>query len=268
MANEEDSAITFETFRKFQRKEKKNEKLQELPEDFFKTCVEWINTKQKRFDETNDTALLKEIENVKSIVSDIFERRRKKILLLALHSVRSKKVSKNLLPEEEEFFESTVKNLRGLEENLLEKVLEGEKPTGSPMEEETEGKTGEEGDEKNDEDAKDDEEKTEEREDEETAEDSEKTQEEDQDRKAGDEDVETRSLGLSDSEDAMETEDDDMDVGSGDGQKLIRLTEEVERFMATDDNEYGPLEEGDIVSLPNEVADLLIEKDKAKQSDI
>jgi len=241
MSEEEDSAITFETFRKFQRKEKKNEKLQELPDDFFGTCVQWINRKEEKFEEKRDSALIREIENVKSIVRDIFERRRRKILLLALHSVRSKKVSKNLLPEEKEFFESTVKNLRQLEENLLERVLKGEEPETSEEEtEETEEEVEtEEGEEKVEEEVK-------------GSREEEKGEEEDKG------EVKTRKIG----------EEKQMEVETSQGQKLVRITDGVDRFVATDDNEYGPLEEGDIVTLPNDVAELLIDKEKAKESDI
>ena len=241
MSEEEDSAITFETFRKFQRKEKKNEKLQELPDDFFGTCVQWINRKEEKFEEKRDSALIREIENVKSIVRDIFERRRRKILLLALHSVRSKKVSKNLLPEEKEFFESTVKNLRQLEENLLERVLKGEEPETSEKEtEKTEEEVEtEEGEEKVEEEDK-------------GSREEEKGEEEDKG------EVKTRKIG----------EEKQMEVETSEGQKLVRITDSVDRFVATDDNEYGPLEEGDIVTLPNDVAKLLIDKEKAKESDI
>ncbi len=227
MAEEENGAITFETFRKFQRKEKKNEKLQELPENFFKTCVDWINRKQKRFDETGDSTVLREIENVKNIVSDIFERRRKKILLLALHSVRSKRVSKNLLPEEKRFFEKTVENLRELQRNLLEKVLEGKKIDEKEKEKCVKEEEGKEGDE----------------------EEGEEKKEEPR--------VETRSLGS-----------EEIDVKSDKGKKLLRITEDVERFVATDNNNYGPLEEGDLVTLPEDVAELLLKKNKAKESEV
>ncbi|MFP4116471.1 MAG: hypothetical protein ACLFQ8_01880 [Candidatus Aenigmatarchaeota archaeon] len=272
MADEEDSAITFETFRKFQRKEKKNEKLQELPDDFFRTCVQWINRKEEKFEESRDSALMREIENVKSIVKDIFERRRKKILILALHSVRSKKVSKNLLPEEEEFFERTVKNLRQLEENLLERVLKGEEPKEATEEEESKeevnkderSEKSEEVEEERDAENKGSEEVEEkegqsEREEEVTeVEQKEGPGEPEEETAEEGEKVKTRKLG----------EEEQMEVETSEGQKLLRITDQVERFVATDENEYGPLEEGDIVTLPEDVAKLLIEKDKAKESKV
>ncbi len=241
--DEEDSAITFETFRKFQRKEKKNEKLQELPEDFFQTCVKWINRKQDEFENERDSTLLHELENVKNIVSDIFERRRKKILILALHSVRSKRVSENLLPEEKEFFEKTVENLRDLEENLLEKVLKGKKP-GSGEAEKEEEET----------DMKEEEETTEE-------EDGEGDGEEEREEKEEEQEVKTRKLKSDDKKGRIKAE-------TGKEEKLVRVLERVDRFMGTDENEYGPLEKGDIVTLPKEVAELLVEKDKVKESEI
>lgn len=215
--NEKENAITYETFRKFQRKEKNNEKLQELPKDFFNSCVEWLNEKEKKFKENNDSSLIREIENVKKLVKDIFDRRRKKILLLALHSVRSKKVSKNLLPEEEEFFEKTVRNLQELEGDLLERVLEGKKPQKS-------GKSKKGGGGK-----------------------EEKIEEEGENHKS---------------------EKEKLDVETESDTKLVRVVEEIDKFMGTDENEYGPLEKDDLVTLPNDVADLLLKEGKVEPSEI
>ncbi len=245
MSEEEESAITFETFRKFQRKEKKNEKLQELPEDFFKACVDWINSKEEEFEESGDSTLIRELENVKSIVSDIFERRRKKILILALHSVRSKKVSENLLPEEREFFEKTVKNLRNLEVNLLERVLKGKKPESADDEE-------------------DDEDEEEEESEEEGQKEGESREEEiKEDGKGGGKknDVKTKEIG-------NEKKAEKVDVKTAENQVLVRITDAVEQFMGTDQEEYGPLEQGDIVTLPEDIAGLLIERDKAEKAGI
>lgn len=219
--NEEENAITYETFRKFQRKEKNNEKLQELPEDFFNSCVGWLNEKEEKFQESNDSSLLREIENVKKLVKDIFDRRRKKILLLALHSVRSKKVSKNLLPEEEEFFEKTVRNLQELEGNLLERVLKGEKPQSSGELEEEEVKEG------------------------------------------GEAEAERKE------ETPMDVgREEKLDIEIESDAKLVRVIEEVDKFMSTDENEYGPLEKDDLVTLPNDVADLLLKEGKVEPSKI
>lgn len=242
-----ENAITYETFRKFQRKEKNNEKLQDLPEDFFSYCVEWINRKKSEFEESRDSSLIREIENVKRLVKDIFDRRRKKILLLALHSVRSKKVSKNLLPEEETFFDKTVKSLRGLEKNLLEKVLEGEKPEESTTSEDEGAEEGEEVD------------------NEEIEEDNEEGESEEEEYEEG-VDVERTEIETEEGEKEGFGEEGEIEVEEG--MKLVRIKERVDKFMGTDDEEYGPLEEGDLITLPEDVAGLLIEEGKAEETEV
>ena len=121
----EDNVITYETFRKFQRKERESENLQELPEDFFKSCAEWIKRKARAYEETKDLMIQREIENVLGIIKDILDRRERKLLLLAMHTVRSNVVPKNLHPYEEEYFDKIVESLKGMRERIL-KVIKGE----------------------------------------------------------------------------------------------------------------------------------------------
>lgn len=45
--------------------------------------------------------------------------------------------------------------------------------------------------------------------------------------------------------------------------KLIRINEKIEKFLWSDGNVYGPFEEGEVVNLPKEIANYLIENDKA-----
>lgn len=47
--------------------------------------------------------------------------------------------------------------------------------------------------------------------------------------------------------------------------KLIKLTNEIPKFVGTDLNTYGPFEREDIAALPNEIAELLIRKNKAEE---
>lgn len=233
---DDENAITYETFRKFQKKEKNNEKLQDLPGDFFRSCVRWLNRKEEEFEENRDSTLLHEIDNVKNIVKDIFNRRRKKVLLLALHSVRSKKVSENLLPEEEKFFENIVNELKELERDLLERVLEGEEPgtEGGKDRGEAIERTPEENEEAG--------------ETEEPAEGRKETEESE---------VEVKSL---------DERDGERDVQVEDGMKLVKVAKEVDGFVGPDEEFYGPLERGDIVTLPETVADLLIEEEMVEET--
>ncbi|HDN90951.1 MAG TPA: hypothetical protein ENG56_01165 [Candidatus Aenigmarchaeota archaeon] len=45
--------------------------------------------------------------------------------------------------------------------------------------------------------------------------------------------------------------------------KLVRINEKIEKFVWGDGNIYGPFEEGEVVNLPKEIANYLIENDKA-----
>jgi len=59
------------------------------------------------------------------------------------------------------------------------------------------------------------------------------------------------------------------DAGEGEEilpkKKIIRFIENVEELISTDLQTYGPFEKGDVASLPEELASLLIQQKKAKE---
>ncbi|MFB6216569.1 MAG: hypothetical protein ABEJ72_06340, partial [Candidatus Aenigmatarchaeota archaeon] len=59
---------------------------------------------------------------------------------------------------------------------------------------------------------------------------------------------------------------DEMDVE--DGMELVEVVEHVDEFVGTDEKFYGPLEEGDLVTLPEKIADFLVEEGKVERSDV
>lgn len=127
MDENDENVITYETFRKFQRQERESENLQKLPEDFFESCAEWIKRKGAVYRETNDPMVLKEIENVMSVIKDVLERRERKLLLMAMHVVRSDAVPQNLHAHEEKHFDSIVDHLKEMRDRILA-VIKSEKP--------------------------------------------------------------------------------------------------------------------------------------------
>ena len=118
--------ITFQTFRRFQLEERK-EVLQKLPPNFWDACREWLERKQARYEASRDLTLLHEIESFKRVVEEIFDRRERKLLHLALHAVRGKVTPTNLLPEEKGLFDESVDLLRKLRQDLLGSLLAGKK---------------------------------------------------------------------------------------------------------------------------------------------
>ncbi len=137
MDDNKENVITYETFRKFQRYERDNKQLQELPEDFYQSCAEWMKRKEKIYEETKDPMIIKEIENVMTIIKDILDRRERKLLLLAMHSVRGNAVPQNLLPFEAKHFDIIVEHLREMREGILSQIKgTGEEKSGEEKKEE------------------------------------------------------------------------------------------------------------------------------------
>lgn len=99
--------VTYETIRNMQRQEKDLPTLQPLPEGFFPAVRSWLIHKQK----FNDTTSLLEIENGKKLIEDLINRRERKLVTAALHTIRGD-VPPLMLKEEQKFFDEIVKMLK------------------------------------------------------------------------------------------------------------------------------------------------------------
>lgn len=224
---EEENVVSYETFRKFHRKEKRNKRLQELPKEFYQACQDWLKRKRRTFEKSRgDTTSLYEIDNVKRIIKDIYDRREKKILLMALHTVRSGATPENLLPEERKFYDKAVSLLKDSREDLLKKVTE---------EEREEAKSGEEVEE-------------------------EEIYNENEEKEEGEEENEK----IEKKAEKEKIKSNETEIKVKDNFRLVKVLEETPKFMGTDLKPYGPLDQGDLVTLPKDVAELLEKKDKVK----
>lgn len=95
--------LTYETIRKTAKEEKESTKLVKLPEDFFAQVREYLDKKEEMSKEKNNTW---EVQSARRVLEDLLESRERKIVTLALYSVRSGMAPENLTPEEKDFFES------------------------------------------------------------------------------------------------------------------------------------------------------------------
>lgn len=114
--------ISFDALREFRRKEKDDKGLTQLPPEFYPICSSSI---KKMSDLAKDHDSIIETGNMKKALEDIFEMREMKIILMALHSARGAAAPKNLLPEEKEFFDKTLDGILSLRNGLLKDVIEG-----------------------------------------------------------------------------------------------------------------------------------------------
>jgi DNA replication factor GINS len=117
-----EETITYELIRKIQREEQRDTKPTKLPENFFEAVAQYIEKKLK----TEKKSGL-EIKNVMRLIEDIFNRRERKILNLAIIGARTNIPPENLLEEEKVFYDQLVNLIKKRREEKLEKILRGEK---------------------------------------------------------------------------------------------------------------------------------------------
>ena len=98
----QEEPITFEVIRRIQREEQRVQKLTKLPIGFYESARDYLDA--KRAMESGKTAL--ELKNAERLVEDIFNRRERKILNLALIAARTGIPPENLTEEERLFFDS------------------------------------------------------------------------------------------------------------------------------------------------------------------
>ncbi len=112
--------ITYDTIRKAHRAEKQEIALQKLPESFFLAVRGWLDHKQST---QKGTASLLEIENAKRLLDDLLNRREKKLVIAALHTIRGDVPPTNMTLDEEKFFDNLVNMLRKTRQDLREQLF-------------------------------------------------------------------------------------------------------------------------------------------------
>tara|TARA_Y100000310_G_C20609618_1_gene777324 strand:+ start:815 stop:1498 length:684 start_codon:yes stop_codon:yes gene_type:complete len=133
--------ITYELLFDILRNEKGRESLQKLDESFYVDIRDYILEKNSLMESQSKTSDLfsatersktnKQLMNVRKIIKEIYERREKKIINMAINKSR---ISSNLLDttillkEEKEFFEQILRLLNGWRDNILLSVVEGKNP--------------------------------------------------------------------------------------------------------------------------------------------
>ncbi len=134
-----DIIITYDTLFEILRNEKTKEDIQKLHKTFFHDVINYLNEKQNNINEKKDQQGLFELDekektlhqigNIKKILRDIYERREKKIISMALNKSRfSSNIidASSLLEEEKLFYEMMISLLDSQRENILNRLLRGE----------------------------------------------------------------------------------------------------------------------------------------------
>ncbi len=136
----QDVVITYETLYDILRREKMRAELQPLDKDFLQKVVKYLKEKQSIlesqikkvsvFSSSETQKTQKQIENIKRMVKELYERREKKIIESALFSSRmNEKVSfQEMLKEESILYEKLIATLNSFRKGVLFNVLTLKEP--------------------------------------------------------------------------------------------------------------------------------------------
>ncbi|MCD4666940.1 hypothetical protein K8R47_03990 [archaeon] len=132
--------ITYETLYEILRREKVRPEIQKLDLDFIKNTINYLNEKSAILKSQKEKESVfaakeiertgKQIENIKRLIKELYERRETKIIQLSLSSARSKLSPdlSNLIQEEKEFYTKIKNILNNNKENVLNQILKGKLP--------------------------------------------------------------------------------------------------------------------------------------------
>jgi len=200
--------ITFESLYEFSRRERDKDDLLELPPTFLDDVVRYVREKKAILDASNvqnDAFSIAErksqsqqLETVKKLFRELYERRERKIVDLALNRVKTNSNivdTSKLMTHERMLFDAVVKNLEETRSEVLHTIL----------------------------DAK----------------------------------LVTFAAHIEESEDTVEAADQKT--------KHVKFTSQVEPFVGSELEEYGPFNENDEAYLPSEIAHALIANGQAEE---
>jgi len=127
-----DVIITYETVYELLRIEKSRNELQKMNPDFFQNVSRYLEEKnlilsslKEKKAELDAKKTERQLESFKKIVRELYEKRERKILDLALFCSRSDKKSQeinNMLPEEMELFEKSLETLNQSKNRFLPRL--------------------------------------------------------------------------------------------------------------------------------------------------
>lgn len=198
--------ISYETLFDVLRREKGREDLQELDDSFFKDVVSYMKDKQavlesgdEMFGQKEKASVSIQMENIRKIVKELYDRRENKIVRLAQDKAGSGKTNASaLLPEEKGLFDALLQVFVQGRDCTLNRILAMKQPSEV-------------------------------------------------------------DVSLSSCESVDQKEDS--------GVKMVRFLHPLPKFLGKDRSVYGPYDEDEVASLPEEIAVLLAKKGRAEVID-
>ncbi|MBN2423119.1 DNA replication complex GINS family protein [Candidatus Woesearchaeota archaeon] len=137
-------SLTYELLYEIVRKEKTNADLQKLDQDIYEKIINYINDKKQVFKTTikdssapeNEKEKIKtQFNNIRRLIKELFERREKKLIVLAINKSRTNAANLDLsalIEEEKVFFDIAVSILNKFRKDVLLNLINASMPTYIP----------------------------------------------------------------------------------------------------------------------------------------
>ena len=134
-----DIKITYEVLFDIFRREKNREELQKLDATFYSDIITYLcekdailNDKIRKNESKEDLKKLTiQLENIHKLLRELYDRRERKIIVMALNKVRIQHNIMNtsaMLAEEKLFFDKITEDMRYFRTEILEKLIQQQKP--------------------------------------------------------------------------------------------------------------------------------------------
>lgn len=240
--------ITLEVLFDIQRAEKNRVELQRLPKNFFKDLAKYLQEKKILAEGNYQTGLFAaeekekasaQLKNIKKILAELYAKREKKIIELALDSsnLGSAADTASLLDEERMLFDRLVDIFGHYRKGILSRIVAGELPA-------LEEKTKAEG----------------------------IREEQRAEKRMAESAISLPALSPAPLLSEVKADEggelkirDAGEPNEWQGAKMVRFIYAVPEFIGKELERYGPFEEEDITTLPAEIADILITKGRAEE---
>lgn len=136
---ESDINITYDSIFETLVQEKSRDELQKLSDEFYSNLVAYLSEKKSIAESESDPDLAmknqKQLQNIYRITRELYERREKKIVGMALACSKAKSIivdTSPLLPEEKIVFDTMLKQLDHYRNNILTNVIAAKAPSLLP----------------------------------------------------------------------------------------------------------------------------------------
>jgi len=218
--NESEINITYETLYELLRREKNREEIQELSPTFFDDLKDYLNSKKQMANSDSSAQSPEQVkkaqvqfENIKKILKELYEKRERKIINMALTGSRTASdilETEKLLGIEKSLYGDMKSIFDRYRKSVLLKIINGELPSAVDL---CEGR--------------------EDKEPQETPSENQKS-------------VDEQKKPVKDT-------------------LMIRFLQPVPKFVGKELETYGPFDKDDIVTLPTNIAQVLIRKERAEE---